>query len=193
MEKNVVTTGKVRLSFNNLIKPFSFGGEENSQYSATVLVDKNDTLTIERIKTAINEAKEIGKTKNWDGKIPAKVPTPLHDCDKPRESDGEEFPDYCKGHYVFTANSKDKPRVVDRNLNDVAETDIYSGMYVRLNFAVYPYSFNGKKGICFKLNYVQKVGEGEPLGKAKPNLKDAFEDDFDDFDDFGDDGNLPFL
>lgn len=190
MEKNIVTTGKVRLSFNSLVTPSSIGDEE-PKYSATVLVDKGDEVTLSKLKSAIEAAKEMGKNKAWEGKIPAKVPTPLHDCDLPKESDGEEFPDYCKGHYVFTANCKDKPRVVDRNLSDVAEADIYSGMYVRINFAAYPYNYMGKKGICFRLNSVQKVSEGEPLGRAKPSVNDAFDDGFSDFD--SEEEELPFF
>lgn len=183
MNNNTLTTGKVRLSFNNLINPIAYDGSDEAKYSATVLVDKQDTVTLDRLQKAIEEAKLMGKNKNWDGKIPNKVPTPLHDCDEPRESDGEDFPEYCKGCYVFTANSKDKPRVVDRNLNDVAESDIYSGMYVRINMSVYPYAFSGKKGVCFRLNSVQKVSEGEPLGASKPSVSEAFDDGFNDFDD----------
>lgn len=190
MEKNTLTTGKVRLSFNHLTKPSSFNGDDKEQYSATVLVSKDDSITLSKLKTAIEEAKNMGKSKIWEGKIPPKVATPLHDGDLPRESDGENFPDYCKGHYIFTANTKEKPKVVDRNFNDVAEVDIYSGMYVRLNISVYPYYFNGKKGVCFRLNAVQKVGEGDHLGKAKPSTKEAFDDGFNDFDE---EVEIPFI
>jgi hypothetical protein len=71
----------------------------------------------------------------------------------------------CKGHWVFTASSKQAPQVVDLSLNPIINpTEIYSGMFARVSVQFFPYANSGKKGIGCGLGNVQKLEDGEPLG-----------------------------
>ena len=106
-----IVTGQVRLSYVNLLKPYAREGQE-AKYSATILVPKTDTATKARIDAAINAAKQDGPAK-WGGVIPPIVAIPVHDGDGVRPSDGMPFGEECKGHWVFTASSKNKPQIVD--------------------------------------------------------------------------------
>ncbi|MPM16504.1 hypothetical protein SDC9_62885 [bioreactor metagenome] len=153
-----VTTGKVRLSYAHLFAPHAIEGNE-PKYSVSVIIPKSDKETLQAIKEAVAEAKEQGKGK-WNGKVPANIKTPLRDGDVEREGD-----EAYAGCYFLNANSKNKPGVVDINVQPVLDaTEVYSGCYGRLTLNFYAYNANGNKGIAAGLGNVQKLEDGEPLG-----------------------------
>lgn len=163
-----VTTGKVRLSYAHLFEAHAIEGNE-PKFSVSVIIPKTDTETLKAIKEAVNEAKEQGKGK-FGGKIPANLKTPLRDGDTERPDD-EAYVN-C---YFLNASSKNKPGVVDQNVQPVLDaTEVYSGCYGRLTLNFYPFSASGNKGIAAGLGNVQKLAEGEPLGGFT-----RAEDDFD--------------
>lgn len=163
-----VTTGKVRLSYAHLFEPHAIEGNE-PKYSVSVIIPKTDKETLQAIKAAVDEAKEQGKAK-FGGKIPGNLKTPLRDGDVEREGD-----EAYAGCYFLNANSKNKPGVVDINVQPVLDqSEVYSGCYARLTLNFYPYSASGNKGIAAGLGNVQKLADGEPLGGFT-----RAEDDFD--------------
>ena len=98
----------------------------------------------------LEAAKQRGISDKWNGVCPPIVPTPVYDGDGVRPSDGMPFGAECKGHWVFTASAKADypPEVVDRMGNPIInQSEVYSGMYGRVNVTFYPYMFGGKKGI----------------------------------------------
>lgn len=160
-----VVTGKVRLSYTHLFQPYANRNGGEAKYSTTILVPKSDTATKQRIDAAIAAAKQAGASKCWNGDIPPIVAVPVYDGDGARPSDGMPFGDECKGHWVFTASSKQPPQVVDPQVQPIIDqSQVYSGMYGRVSVTFFPYNSNGKKGIGCGLNNVQKLKDGEPLG-----------------------------
>lgn len=159
-----VTTGKVRLSYAHLFKPYARPGQE-PKYSTTILIPKSDVATKQRIDAAIQAAIEAGVKSKWNGVRPPQIAIPIHDGDGPRPSDGMPFGPECKGHWVMTASSNRQQAVVDLNLNPILDqTQVYSGMYARVNVNFFAYNASGKKGIGCGLGPVQKLEDGEPLG-----------------------------
>lgn len=153
-----VTTGKVRLSYANLFEPRAMEGQD-PKYSVSVIIPKTDKETLQAIKEATNEAKEQGKGK-FGGKVPANLKTPLRDGDIDRPDD-----EAYAGCYFLNANSKNKPGVVDKDVQPILDaTEVYSGCYARLTLNFYAYSASGNKGIACGLGNVQKLEDGEPLG-----------------------------
>jgi len=160
-----VTTGKVRLSYVHVFKPYAHQPGQDEKYSTTILVPKNDVSTKMRIDAAIQAATQVGIAEKWSGVKPPILAIPVYDGDGVRPSDGMPFGPECKGHWVFTASSKQPIAVVDAGLNPIInQSDMYSGVYARVNVSFYPYASNGKKGIGCGLGPVQKLEEGEPLG-----------------------------
>lgn len=159
-----VITGKVRLSYCNILKPRPARNPgEDEKYSVTLLIPKSDTATKQRIDAAIQAAIQEGAQGKWNGASPAQPPTPLHDGDGLRQS-GDAYPAECKGHWVLTASSLQKPDIVDLSLQPIINpTEIYSGMYAHVSVQFFAYNSNGKKGIGAGLGNVQKVCDGEPL------------------------------
>ena len=172
-----VTTGEARFSFVHVFKPYAFQQGQEEKYSVTVLVPKTDTDTMARINAAIEAAKQRGVSDKWNGQCPPILPTPVHDGDGVRPSDGMPFGDECKGHWVFTASAKADypPEVVDANGNPIInQSEVYSGMYGRVNVNFFPYAFGGKKGIGCGLGPVQKLRDGEALGGGRVSAAQAF-------------------
>lgn len=183
----VITTGEVRLSYVNVFEP-SADPSGNLKYSAMLLIPKTDTKTIAAIETAIKEATVLGKDKKFQGKIPAKLTSPLQDGDGVRPTDGEPYGEECHGHYLINAkaNPSYPPKVVDRHLQEILDqSEVYSGCYARANISFYAYNTNGNKGIACGLNAIQKTRDGEPLGGTRVSVDDAFGDEF--FEDLADD------
>ena len=161
-EATNVTTGKVRLSYVHLFKPYAAMQGQEEKYSVTILVPKSDTDTMARINAAIEAAKQKGISEKWNGVCPPIVPTPVYDGDGVRPSDGMPFGDECKGHWVFTASAKIDypPEVVDRMGNPIInQSEVYSGMYGRVNVNFFPYAFGGKKGIGWVRSRSWKMGK----------------------------------
>lgn len=172
-----VTTGEVRLSYAHLFKPYAAMPGQEEKFSVTVLVPKSDMDTMGRIQAAIEAAKQRGTSDKWNGVCPPVVPTPLYDGDGVRPSDGMAFGPECKGHWVFTASAKADypPEVVDRSGNPIInQSEVYSGMYGRVNVTFFPYAYGGKKGVGCGLGPVQKLRDGEPLGGGRVSAAQAF-------------------
>lgn len=160
-----VVTGKVRLSYVHLFKPYTNQPGAEPKYSVTILLPKSDVQTKQKIDAAIEAAKQLGAANKWGGIIPPQIAICVHDGDGVRPSDGMPFGEECKGHWVFTASSKQVPQIVDVNLNPIInESEIYSGIYARVSVNFFPYNNAGKKGIGCGLGNVQKLEDGEPLG-----------------------------
>ncbi|MCI8783279.1 MAG: DUF2815 family protein [Dorea sp.] len=172
-----VTTGEVRLSYCHLFKPYAAMAGQDEKYSVTVLVPKTDLDTMNRISAAIEAAKQRGISEKWNGQCPPIVPTPVHDGDGVRPSDGMEFGAECKGHWVFTASAKADypPEVVDAQGSPVInQSEVYSGMYGKVNVNFFPYSVGGKKGVGCGLGPVMKTRDGEALGGSAPTAAQVF-------------------
>ena len=172
-----VVTGKVRLSYCNLFEPRAQQEGGEAKYSVTILIPKSDTATVEKIKAA----QEAAVAAKWPTKRPAKIATTLHDGDGVKEKTGEEFGPECKGHWVMSVSSKQRPGLVDENLNEIMDkTAIVSGDYGRVSINAYGYDVNGNRGVSFGLGNVQLVAEGEALS-SRTRAEDDFSDDFEDF------------
>lgn len=155
-----VVTGKVRFCYANVFEATAMNEDDTPKYSVCILIPKSDTATVEKIRSAIEAAKQVGKAKIADknGKIPSTVKTPLRDGDEERGDD----PTF-EGMYFINANSTRKPSIVDKDLNPIMSRDeFYSGCYGRASLNFYAYNVNSK-GIAAGLNNLQKLSDGEPL------------------------------
>lgn len=176
-----VVTDKVRFSFVKVFQP-----GDNGKYSLTILIPKKDTKTVEAIRRAMRETADAN-AHLWGGKAPKKLEPPvttMHDGDGVRPTGGDFGPE-CAGCYVMTVSSKERPRIVDRDMCEILDpADFYSGCYGRVSINCYAYNTENKKGISFGLNNIQKLSDGERLGgmrtKAEDDFADEWEDDEDD-------------
>jgi len=160
-----VRTKEVRLSYCNLTTPRASQQGGEVKYSATLLIPKSDTTTKADIDSAIAAAIEAATGSVWNGVRPPIIRVPIYNGDGVRQS-GVAFGPECKGHWVMTASTKQKPGVIHESNKKVnlAPQDIYSGMYGEVTINFYGYSNSGNKGIAAGLGNVMKTRDGEPLG-----------------------------
>lgn len=161
-----VLTGEVRLSYVNLVAPRVNSNDPNAapRYSVTMLIPKTDVAVKQNIDASIEVAATEAQSKLWGGVRPPVMPIPIHDGDGVREN-GTPYGSECKGCWVITASSKQKPQVVHQSdINTIlAPQDIYSGMYARVTINFFGYNQRGKRGIGCGLGNVMKTRDGEPL------------------------------
>ncbi|MED5019309.1 DUF2815 family protein [Paenibacillus chibensis] len=173
IESTAVTTGQVRLSFVHLFQPHANQPGQEPKYSTTILIPKSDGATMQRINAAIEAAAQKGVAGIWNGARPPQLKTPIWDGDGVRQN-GEPFGPECKGHWVLTASSKQQQAIVDVNLNPIInQTEVYSGMYARVNINFFAFSNSGNRGVGAGLGPVQKLSDGEPLG-SRVSAEQAF-------------------
>ncbi len=163
----------VRLSYTHLDQPYSQKGNE-PKYSAVVLVPKSNPANRAKIDAAIRAATEKARDR-FGAAFPAQPKISVHDGDGVRPSDGQPFGDECRGCWVFTASNKNKPSIVDGNLQPIIDpTELYSGIIANVGITFFGYNAPQNKGIGVALDNVQKVADGEPLGGTRVRAEDDF-------------------
>ncbi|MBY4797330.1 DUF2815 family protein [Collinsella sp. AGMB00827] len=176
-----VITGKdTRWSYANVWQPKSINGG-TPKYSVSLIISKSDTVTLGKIKAAIEAAYKEGEAKlKGNGRsVPAlaAIKTPLRDGDAERPDDEA----YANSYFV-NANSTTKPGIVDADRNEIIDSsEVYSGVYGRASINFYAFNSNGNRGIACGLNNLQKIRDGEPLGGHASAAEDFATDDDDDF------------
>ena len=179
MATKVITGVNTRWSYANVWEPKAMEGGK-PKFSVSLIIPKSDTVTVGKIKAAIEEAYRDGQSKlKGNAKtVPAlsTLRTPLRDGDLERSDD----PAYANAYFV-NANSTTAPGVVDANRNEILDkSEVYSGCYGRASISFYAFNANGNKGIACGLNNLQKIKDGEPLGgRASAESDFATEEDED--------------
>lgn len=162
-----VLTGEVRLSYVNLVSPRVNNNDPTAtpKYSVTLLIPKSDAAVKQNIDASIEAAAKDAQGKIWGGVRPPVLPIPIHDGDGVRDN-GTPYGPECRGHWVLTASSKNKPQVVSQSdINtELLPQDIYSGMYARVTINFFGYNRAGKRGVGCGLGNVMKTRDGEALG-----------------------------
>lgn len=180
MATKVITGANTRWSYANVWEPKAMEGGK-PKFSVSLIIPKSDTVTVGKIKAAIDEAYRDGQSKlKGNGKsVPAlsSLRTPLRDGDIDRPDD----PAYANAYFV-NANSTTAPGVVDANRNEILDkSEVYSGCYGRASISFYAFNANGNKGIACGLNNLQKIKDGEPLGGRASAESDFATEDNEDF------------
>ena len=173
----VITGPNTRWSYANVWEAKSINGGA-PKFSVSLIIPKTDTVTIEKIRKAIQAAYEEGqsKLKGTSKYRPdlEDLKLPLRDGDKERKGD----PTYA-GCMFINANSSTAPGIVDADRQPILErSEVYSGVYGRASITLYAFNSNGNRGIACGLNNLPKIRDGEPLGS-----RSRAEDDFDTNDD----------
>ena len=176
----VITGKNTRWSYANVWEPKAINGG-TPKYSVSLIIPKDDTVTVAKIKAAIEAAYNEGaaKLKGNGRSVPplTAIKNPLRDGDLERPDD----PAYANAYFV-NANSATAPGIVDADRNEIiTRSEVYSGVYGRASINFYAFNSNGNRGIACGLNNLQKFRDGEPLGGKASASSDFDADDNDDF------------
>jgi len=165
----------VRLSFPNLWKASSFGGEGKPAFSASFIFgDEHEVIEL------MNEAIDTVATEKWGvkakailGSLVAQNKTCLHSGDTKPDMDG------YAGNYFVSARAYQKPLVIDRGKQPLAETDgrPYAGCYVNASVEVWAQDNEFGRRINATLRGVQFLNDGDAFAGGAPATPDEFEDE----------------
>lgn len=156
----VITGVNTRWSYANVWDAKSINGGA-PKYSVSLIIPKSDTVTVNKIKAAIEAAYEEGQSK--------------------LKGNGKTDPAYANAYFI-NANSASAPGIVDADRQPILErSEVYSGVYGRASINLYAFNSNGNKGIACGLNNLQKLRDGEPLGGKSRAEDDFASDEEDDF------------
>ena len=111
MSKTQITTGRCPLSYVSVFEPKIMKDGQTEKYSVTLLIPKADKRTLAKIQAATEAAIANFKDKNPGKRLPANLPTTLHDGDGPKDN-GDDYGDECRGNMVMTVTSQRKPVIV---------------------------------------------------------------------------------
>ena len=183
MKKNnptkVITGPKTRWSYANVWEAKAMN-DGKPKFSVSLIIPKSDTVTVQKIKAAIQAAYDEGqsKLKGYDKSVSplAAIKTPLRDGDIERPDD-----EAYHNAFFINANSTTAPQIVDADRQHIIDhSEVYSGVYGRASINFYAFNSNGNKGIACGLGNLQKIADGEPLG-GRSSAEDDFADEDDDF------------
>ena len=176
----VITGPNTRWSYANVWEPKAINGG-TPKYSVSLIIPKDDTATVAKIKAALEAAYKEGEAKlKGNGRsVPplTAIKNPLRDGDLERPDD----PAYANAYFI-NANSATPPGIVDVARQEIFDhSEVYSGVYGKASITFYAFNSNGNKGIACGLNNLQKIRDGEPLGGKASAASDFATDEDNDF------------
>ena len=176
----VITGPNTRWSYANVWEPKAINGG-TPKYSVSLIIPKDDTATVAKIKAALEAAYKEGEAKlKGNGRsVPplTAIKNPLRDGDLERPDD----PAYANAYFI-NANSATPPGIVDAARQEILDhSEVYSGVYGKASITFYAFNSNGNKGIACGLNNLQKIRDGEPLGGKASAASDFATDEDNDF------------
>lgn len=181
-----VKTGEVRLSYTHLFEPFAFQEDQKAKYSATLIIPKSDTKTLNDLKTAYDNAFENTINEKGNSFAKAKTTAPFVRVaggnyglliDPENDPELSNRPEY-KDCYLMNVKTDTAPGVlaIERGKGRLTKENggedvVYSGCYAKVTLNVYPF-FKPVAGISAGLNNVLKTRDGERFGGAAPAESD---------------------
>lgn len=182
MAENILTP-EFRASFAFVFKPQKPKPGKAEKFSLTMLFHLGADLS--EMKAAANEAVQVrfgaqladitpvnpklpnGLTKGQAFKARLKSPF--------RDQGEKSYDGYIPGAISVAVASKDRPGIVDQDLNDIIDpSQFYSGAYGRATVRVFTYDVDGSVGVSFGLQNLQKTRDGESLA-GRMKAQDEFE------------------
>ena len=168
-DDKTVRTGEGRLSYLSVFEPIPVERMGGGKYSATILIPKTDTVTIDLINKAVANAKRDGADKLGKTGV---IKTPLRDGDEEKPED----PAY-EGCYFLKANSMHRPGILTgKGVPAMDAQEVYSGCYGYMVCSFYAYSKAGNKGIACSLGHIMKSRDGESFVGRGVSADEAFGD-----------------
>jgi hypothetical protein len=168
----------VRLSYAHLFKAKKFDKDSDApaKYQTRGIIDpdsKIGEINVNLIEDAIDDVIEA----KW-----GKRPTKLKD-DKlfAKYSDRDEEDPDMRDMYIISASNERKPLCLDRDGEDVVESDdvLYSGMYADVIVTVWAQDNKYGQRVNASLEGVKERGEGARLSGGAPIDRREFDDDDD--------------
>lgn len=162
-------TGKVRLSYPNLLTP-SESDLNRGKYTTSFVINETDTETLEMVQSLIKDAINTAKEGEWKGKKGRVDYERWKELDADKQVDGDKWLVRCSGsNYSIPVINPTKQPVTDPSV-------VYGGAYARLMLRAYTWAQAGRLGVSLLCDAVQLLGGGEPYAATGSKVSlDAFD------------------
>lgn len=159
------------LSYPHLFTPRAVEAGGELKYSTSVLIRKDDPQ-LAQLQAIVEQEKANG----FPSGFPANGKLCLKDCaTEPSYSGDMKLHNFM----VLSTNNKDKPQVVDMNLQPLMDpAQIYAGCVAWVMVGIQAYSMPVNKGVGAYVNGVMPTGEEGELGRidGRPTAEQMFGD-----------------
>lgn len=162
-----IMTPEFRVSFPNVFEAKSIDGGE-AKYSIAMLFSSDTDINALK-KEAMAAAVEMFGDDAKDMVKKGKIRWPFRSG-----AEKDHLGGYDENTIFVSASSKQRPGIVDGQMQPCLPEDFYPGCYARAKIRAFAYDVKGNKGVSFGLGNIQKLRDGEPLGSRRRP-----EDDFD--------------
>jgi len=151
-------TPEFRVSYPFIFRPGApIDPGQEPKYSVAMLFAPKADLSV--LKAAVKAA-TVEKWGADQARWPKNLRSPFRDQGEKDDKQG-----YVRGAIFVVATSKQRPGLVDSNVQDIVEErQFYAGCYARATVRPFAYDQAGNRGVAFGLQNIQKLREGEPLG-----------------------------
>lgn len=184
-------TPKGIMLFPNLFKPRPPAEGAKDRFSIVMLFDevaqKGADYQALRRSVAAAVAAEWGADKLKDPAFMARIKTPFRPA-----SDKPDWPGMKPGMVWISPWSYSKPGVVDGQLQDMIESEVWSGQIVRANVRPFAFNVTGNMGVAFGLNNLQITKPNAARLDGRKPARDVFAADTSDMEDALADDESPF-
>jgi hypothetical protein len=159
-------TFRCRVAYPHLHTPHAFQETDEPQFRASLVVAQDDEI-VDKLAAA---TKELVDTE-LDGNMPNEQNLPLK-VDSSNEN--------LAGCYVIRAKSKQRPRLVNRDLSPIMDpAKPGDGDWVYASIRLFSYSVRGSNGVSAALNGIMWESKGEQqLGKGGPPSAESMFGDY---------------
>lgn len=146
------------------------GSAGQPKYQLTILVDRDDPTSIERINNCIKTA--IYRKWSDDGiKTIKKIKLPLQDA----EDTGKDEDPIFENKLYFTAKNDVQPGIVDSNVQPILDQkEVYAGCICKASMDFYATDKGGGRRVAVSLRNFQKIRDGIATGATPSNPTDDF-------------------
>lgn len=169
-----VMTPEFRVSFPYIFEPrekvYEDTGKTYKSYELAMLFAKGTDLS------ALKEAAKEAAVAKWGTTLPKKLKSPFLNA-------GEyDYEGYEDGMVLIRTSTNTAPGLIDANLQSIIDpAEFYAGCYARATIVAAAYVSVDKntkailnQGVKFYLNNVQKLRDGEPLGRGRASPEEDF-------------------
>lgn len=185
-KRNPITTPAVRISYPAIFQPRAVRAGQEAKYSVVLMFDKKNHEHMNCLRMLYVQCQEAFQER-WGAK-PEQAPrvplqghdrSPIKDGDTARNTQGiplvEKNPEYA-GHFVVRAANISRPKIVDRNLQDILDPQvIYGGCRCKVSINAYAFDTNGNKGVTFGLNGIQFWADDDAFGATRLSAEQMFD------------------
>lgn len=174
-----ITIGpKIRFMFPNIFEKEKDPLSGKPDYNVVLQIPYEDTVSIDKVNDAIDEAVERGYGNTVPSYMQFKPGTKESELSIPFKDGAnlseKDYGGVFEGYMYIKAKNENRPGVVDANIQQVMDPEkLFSGCSGAASITVISYN-NVTQGIKFRINHLMILDDSNRVGGSTVSAEDAF-------------------